>query len=134
MLGAFTFQMGVVSYRMRDTHGNVSDAIYKPCLDVVVGDMSRSCQGTAEEIQPEKTMAAISDIKGKTYFYVFDSTKTMTDKAKDTMNSPSVREQFTWFLLNVHLTDFGGRCLLTPFERVTNFKTFFHQERAMKYG
>lgn len=131
---AFAFQMGVVSYRLRNAARNVYDAIYKPCMGALLGEMSQACQGTPEELSPEEIMGSVAAIRTASYFVVFDSTQTMMKKGTNVLSSPLLRDKFTWFLLNVHLTDFSGLCPLTPFERVTQFKDFFHQEWTRRRG
>ncbi|XP_077486320.1 uncharacterized protein LOC144097476 [Amblyomma americanum] len=131
---AFAFQMGAVTYSMRDRLGRVSEAIYKPCVGALLGDMSQSCEVTPVKILPENIMAGIADVEGKTIFFVFDTAQTMVDKATNVMRSPTVRDHFTWLLLNVHLTDFSAQCLSNPYERVTNFKTFLLHTKPVQSG
>ncbi|XP_077524174.1 uncharacterized protein LOC144135375 [Amblyomma americanum] len=131
---AFSFQMGVVTYFMNTSANTAFDALYKECIGMAVSDYSQACQTPPTNLQSEKIVIGLktpqaSQTLHKTILQSYDTLDFMKEKAMYVMNTPNRRENFTWFLFNVHLTDFTGRCLTQgPFERVKGFRDFYHAE------
>ncbi|XP_077523470.1 uncharacterized protein LOC144134428 [Amblyomma americanum] len=131
---AFSFQMGVLFYKLKERHTAPLSALYKECESMSVSDYSQACQVGTAELYSEKTVIGLNSQEsvqslGGQYLQSHDTLSFMKEKAKIVMNTPGRRPLFTWFLFNVHLTDVTGRCLPGgPFERLKGFRDFYYEE------
>ncbi|XP_077523467.1 uncharacterized protein LOC144134425 [Amblyomma americanum] len=127
LLVAFSLQMGVLQYAMPLAYNTPIDALYKECTAFTVTDYSHACQIALANLNSEKTVVGFRN-RQPNIFQSHDTLERMKEKAGIVMNLPNRRRNFTWFLLNVHLTDNTKRCLPDgPFSRVKGFREFLHQ-------
>nr|XP_054928488.1 uncharacterized protein LOC129385649 isoform X1 [Dermacentor andersoni] len=125
---AFAFQMGLLTYNMSTTYQKPTDAVYNECVGFTISSVSQACERQDVELQQEKTMAGVGSVGGSTYFYTYETARTLKSKAELTMSSKNRDHKFSWFLLNVHLTDVTKRCFTGgPFERLKEFRKFYYE-------
>ncbi|XP_077524175.1 uncharacterized protein LOC144135376 [Amblyomma americanum] len=126
---AFTFQMGTAIFEMAENYTTYWKALYKPCRVVLIKDRSRWCGPYIERsvhLDWEETFALVAQVSGKTYFLSLDIMHTLLSKAQQVIYTRDLRENFTWFLFNVHLMGLT-QCIDPPRARLEKFRGFFNQ-------
>ncbi|XP_070378387.1 uncharacterized protein [Dermacentor albipictus] len=129
---AFSFQMGVVMYTLKKNYSLPINALYEPCSYFAITDYSQACQPVKAELNLEKSNIGFNNPSSQNFlkkniFHTFDTVSQMQDKAMLIMEMPGRRANFSWFLINVHLTDVTRSCLPKgPFQRVKEFKEFYY--------
>ncbi|KAH6925790.1 hypothetical protein HPB50_009925 [Hyalomma asiaticum] len=95
-----------------------------------------ACQVAKAELNLEKSNIGFNTptsatALGRTFFHSFDTIDQMKEKAMLIMEAPGRRANFSWLLLNVHLTDVTRQCLKSgPFERLKEFRKFYYAKAA----
>lgn len=127
---AFSFQMGVLSYTMATNYTNAINAIFRKCQKFIVSEYSQACQLTPDNsLVLEKTPLGYRNRKKPVIIHTYETLENMTYKANFVLNTPTRRQNVTWFLFNVHETDHTRTCLPDgPFSRLRRFREFYRDK------
>ncbi|XP_075742278.1 uncharacterized protein LOC142795943, partial [Rhipicephalus microplus] len=141
VLIAFALQMGVVYYTLHQEYDLPISALYQGCNGFGVTDYSQACQADTTELTFERTVIGlippevVQMFGGRRLFLSHDTLDLMEMKASRIMSRSDIRDKFTWFLFNVHLTDHTKSCLPGgPFERLKGFRQYLNRRASMPKG
>ncbi|XP_077536827.1 uncharacterized protein LOC144149169 isoform X1 [Haemaphysalis longicornis] len=131
---AISLQMGVARYLMHAVYRNVQRAVNKKCNGATFLPYSEVCQPPTATVTIEDAVFDIS--RGPpTILRTWNTFELLETKAKRIMSEKNIRSNFTWFLWNVHLTDFTSQCLPGgPFDRVKKFRNLYRTEYGKMSG
>ncbi|KAL3186838.1 hypothetical protein MRX96_026800 [Rhipicephalus microplus] len=141
VLVAFALQMGVVYYTLHQEYDLPISALYQGCNGFGVTDYSQACQADTTELTFERTVIGlippevVQMFGDRRLFLSHDTLDLMEMKASRIMSRSDIRDKFTWFLFNVHLTDHTKSCLPGgPFERLKGFRHYLDRRASMPKG
>ncbi|XP_077536828.1 uncharacterized protein LOC144149169 isoform X2 [Haemaphysalis longicornis] len=112
-----------------------TDSDPPPCQAWPANDLPRLvCQPPTATVTIEDAVFDIS--RGPpTILRTWNTFELLETKAKRIMSEKNIRSNFTWFLWNVHLTDFTSQCLPGgPFDRVKKFRNLYRTEYGKMSG
>ncbi|XP_037499826.1 uncharacterized protein LOC119373842 [Rhipicephalus sanguineus] len=118
--------MGTLVYKFETNQDEPEKSVYAKCqVGYVTNADVVDCktEGVTGQIPAGVFIGALE--KDLTVVFMWDNEVTFSNKLNDLSRLSNLRHGMSWLLHNSHLGDFGGTCMMDPFERIQWIKTRF---------